>query len=359
MKKMFKIMLLYFFGWIFQAQAAIVPDLYQGVVPVHSEDENWSKQVKSAFEQVLVKLTGNASVKKTPEFQKSADQAKDYISRYSYTPRHDAAGTRLKVQFSKKPIDQLITELKLPVWQSDRPVTMAWIVLKQPDQVTLLNSEHPMAQKIEDYGHQRGIPIVLPLLDLSEMSEVNWQDVFSDDLTKLRQLSQRYDADYLLSGELKQDSDEQWQADWQLCSSFECHKFESASQGSELTIQDMVNQLADSLSSQAALSLSGHKNQLTLDIVQVSNFEHLQKVREQLEQLPSVNEVELASVSPNKLEFHLTLQASSKAFIKQLSQTHLFVPIQLGHHNQAWAYRMDPPMVVDGGEVESWPLSSR
>jgi hypothetical protein len=111
----------------------------------------------------------------------------------------------INVDFSATLINELLLDAKIPVWDSNRPSVLVWMALQ--DEVgdrSLLSSEtNPEIVKlIRDFADERGLPIIFPVLDFEDRRNVTEDTIWSLDESVVRQASERYGADSIMSGRL-------------------------------------------------------------------------------------------------------------------------------------------------------------
>jgi hypothetical protein len=111
----------------------------------------------------------------------------------------------INVDFSATLINELLLEAEIPVWDSNRPSVLVWMALQ--DEVgdrSLLSSEtNPEIVKlIRDFADERGLPIIFPVLDFEDRRNVTEDTIWSLDETVVKQASERYGADSIMSGRL-------------------------------------------------------------------------------------------------------------------------------------------------------------
>jgi hypothetical protein len=111
----------------------------------------------------------------------------------------------INVDFSATLINELLLEAKIPVWDSNRPSVLVWMALQdEAGDRSLLSSEtNPEIVKlIRDFADDRGLPIIFPVLDFEDRRNVTEDTIWSLDESIVRQASERYGADSIMSGRL-------------------------------------------------------------------------------------------------------------------------------------------------------------
>ena len=122
------------------ALAAAPVGLYAGQVPVNSQsDQELAEALKTAFAQVVVKLTGDSSALTRPEVAKAAAQPNRYVQQYQYeqSPVTENGQTQIRLtlvaQFNRESVDRLLHEVGVvPAAGSDATTDAAPVADARP-----------------------------------------------------------------------------------------------------------------------------------------------------------------------------------------------------------------------------------
>lgn len=167
--------------------------------------------------RVLSRTTGLASVPRSATVAKALITPERFYTKYVYFDPRDldterrglidnassGADTSLAVRFDFQPaaIKQLARDAQLPTWWSRRPLTMVWMVLDEPSGRKVVNhSAGKLRSELDARAKQRGLPIMLPLMDLQDSVQVNSAVVWGKFTDVLDQASERYMASQYLLG---------------------------------------------------------------------------------------------------------------------------------------------------------------
>ena len=192
------------------AVAAPVAGLYQVREPVQGDEaQSRDQALHDALKTLVQRLTGS---KTAADSQALADLRKDpqqIISQFGY----DADA--LVVEFDPGATDRALRAAGLPVWGANRPAILTWWVNEGVDGGQLVGESQDGSALLQRAAQHRGVAVRLPLADLSEQLLADQDQLFSQEPQALREASERYAADALMTVAAK-STGEQWQGRWQL-----------------------------------------------------------------------------------------------------------------------------------------------
>ncbi|HHX81361.1 MAG TPA: DUF2066 domain-containing protein [Pseudomonadaceae bacterium] len=202
------------------AQAAEMPGLYRAAVPVLSRDDVSERQraFRSALEEVLVKLTGRADIAQQPGLAEALRNAQPYVESFSYrsvTTGGEAAAIEstggaqdrmqllLETDFYRSQIETLLESARVPLWPPNRPDTLLWLAVQEASgQRSLASIGGPGSTwltQLQEVAQHKGLPLLLPVLDLEDRRALRPELLWSFDLDALRSASARYQVESILA----------------------------------------------------------------------------------------------------------------------------------------------------------------
>ena len=167
--------------------------------------------------RVLSRTSGLASVPRVPVIADALKNPERYYSKYVYFDPSDLGAKRrnqidnarqvgtktlaLRFDFQPTVIKQLARNAQLPTWWSRRASTLAWMVLDTPSgRAVVDHGTLAVGGALDFAAYQRGLPVLLPLMDLQDSVQVNAGVIWGKFTDVLDQASQRYRADQYLVG---------------------------------------------------------------------------------------------------------------------------------------------------------------
>ncbi|CAD5108682.1 DUF2066 domain-containing protein [Zestomonas carbonaria] len=190
--------------------AAMVADLYQVREPVASQTpEERDAALGRAFETLVQRLTGDAKAARSQALAAVRQDPQQVVSQYGYE------GQDLVVDFDPVSTERSLRQAGLPLWGANRPAILAWWLNSSSEGSNLVGDAQPSAEPLQRAAQHRGLPLRLPLADLSEQLVGTAENISAGQPDALQEASERYDADALLAVDAREE-DGQWQAQWRL-----------------------------------------------------------------------------------------------------------------------------------------------
>ena len=332
-RRYFKILGLFLFFFLPAAQAMVVKDLYSAQIPVVSQSQAVRiSGIKAAFSAVVVKVVGNSQTVQGVDMTAAAAGAENYVQQYSFEANPDATDTThpyiLQVDFAPNAINSFLLKENLPVWGQDRPLILFWVVNSKQGHKELIgaDSASDIATQIDKDTDLRGIPSILPLLDLADMNSVTTSDVMAPFLTTLQQASARYGSNAIVVVRVQQTA-KSIKTNWtlQVNDNTQNWKF----QGTQLNevISQGVNQVADALAGAFAVSDTMQQSELELHISGLQSLSAFADAKKYLESLAPVKSANIEQISADNVSFKLQLVGSVQDLQQAIGLDHVLRPV--------------------------------
>ena len=205
------------------AVAGSALDLYQAAVPVSGQGvEERNNAIGQAFSRVLVKVTGSRSAGEREGARELEGEAPGLVQQYRYQLAPSSTSTQsqgeqdaerqLLVRFDPRALQAALRDRGLPVWGTPRPTLLLWLALDQGGQRRFFQpeSDAELARAVERVGQERGISLLLPLMDLEDLNRLQVGELWGGFEAPLRNASERYGADLVLVGRIGRDGAVSW-----------------------------------------------------------------------------------------------------------------------------------------------------
>ncbi|MGE8187727.1 DUF2066 domain-containing protein [Pseudomonas sp. NPDC086278] len=190
-----------------------VKGLYQVRQPVSGQSAEVRDQAtQEALDTLVLRLTGDPKAVQNPGLAAIRKDPQQIISQYGF----DAGPPEvLKVDFDPASTEAALRRAGLSLWGANRPTILVWWLNDSTDGSNLVGDGQASAAPLRLAAQHRGLPLRLPLADLSEQLVATAPTLEGTDATPLRTASERYNADALLAVHAREEGG-QWQAKWHL-----------------------------------------------------------------------------------------------------------------------------------------------
>lgn len=203
--------------WGSALQATEVGDLYQAEAPAAGRTARHQQQATAdALRQVARKVTGrfDLSYEQLTGLLKRADTL---VQSYAFVGGGRGEPLRLQVSFDPAGVNAGLQQVGLPVWGSNRPKVLLWLVVEEAGKRRIASQEFDAAllQQVKAQSRQQGLPFDLPINDVTDMQAISAADVWAGFLDNVRLASERYHPDITVLAKVYK-AGLLWQGDWQI-----------------------------------------------------------------------------------------------------------------------------------------------
>jgi len=288
------------------ARAAPVNWLYDVEVPVTDQTaEVRGAAFKQALLVALKRMSGLGEVPMNPAIAAALESPQRFYVEYRYreedNPVSGATPPKLlllSVRFAENAIQKLINDSGLPLWSSNRPTTLAWVVVAENGARTVLgaNDRTVLSNALRSRARERGLPLVLPALDADEKLEVSEAVVWAGMSPALEQASERYTPDQILVGRVTHGAT--WAGDWQLVEHANAAHFTFDSPSVEAAAAAIVDRLVEQLVARYAVS-SGAQQRLQIQVEGIGDVGQYGALMKYLAGLEFIDSVQVQQVRTN------------------------------------------------------------
>jgi hypothetical protein len=291
--------------------------LYTGEVPIDSQEPSArDAAMQQALIQVLTKLTGS----KAPTAVPSAAQASQWAQQFRYEDHS------IEVQFDQKSVDDFLKRNNVKVWSGERPLTLVWMAVEENGTQAIVGEyEISMIQWQQLFvsdSKARGIPVLFPLLDLTDQQQVALNDVWYHVGSALKPAASRYQAENTLSGRIFQNLQTQlWSADWLLLlpNDEQVGWQNEGSTPSELikaSVDRFANEMANRSEKNASVTGAGS---VTLTIDNVNTGQKYMNLLSYLSSLTAIDTLTPIKLTATSVSLQLKLSGSLEQLQQQIA----------------------------------------
>ena len=292
------------------AHSTVVTDLYQATVDA---DRGQAAAFQDAMRRVIVRVTGERDGDAAPELADLITNAQRYVQTYRNVP-----GGKVAIGFDGKKVVSIIAGAGKPVWGRERPATLVWLAVDDSANRRRLvgaGDEGDLKAQIDAAADGRGLPLVWPKLDATDVAHVSANDVWSGSTQKLLEAAARYRADAVLIGKMNSGYGE-----WTLAAVGDIQQLRGGA-------TDGVNALADRLSEVLAASGTEAALTATLDVSGVDSLASYADLITTLEASSLIRSVSVTELAGDRVVLALNVRGTTDRLRRALAAQRKFEPL--------------------------------
>lgn len=364
-------------------QALQVTGLYSKRVELMNEsDADRNRAFREALAAVILKVTGNPRYLEDPSVVRALNSAQSYVEAISYSTETveipvsqapvtgssdaelldgnsvttaadsdnpDGSGlaasattapavvTRerryMNVDFASGLIDRMLIDAGIPIWNSNRPSVMVWMALQndEGERRLLTGEEAEIINTIRQFGEERGVPVIFPVLDFEDRRNLTADLVWTLDEEAIRRASARYAADSMLAGRLHFTASGELVGLWQFIFQDEVTVFDGFSTELQVYLEEPLNRITNELASYFAILPESAANQFVrLRVDGISDLQDYSSLIAYVSNLGLVQSVAPAMIQGERLELQLGLAGSPRQLHELIALDRDLLPIASG-----------------------------
>jgi len=298
------------------AVQAAAENLFESEVVVANQSPGVrSGAMKTALRQVLVRVAGQDAVLDTePAIMLLKDPAQ-LVQQYRYytVPDSQPAVLKMWVRFDGEAVRSALQQQGVSYWGAERPDTLVWLAVEDRGKryVVAADDGTEVYLQIEQAARQRGVPVLFPLMDLEDQSQVRFSDIWGGFFDNVLAASQRYNPQAVLIGRLNRSPSGAWSSRWQLDVAGKPSTWSDSRQELAVLAQQGIDDTADILASRFAVSQTGgNLNAVSINVTGVDSLTDYARLGDYLGGLTAVVAVQVEKVAGNNVQYALQLNGS-------------------------------------------------
>ncbi len=370
----------FIFIWIllpFNASALPVTGLYNYRVEVANEsDSERSRAFKDALTAVITKVTGDERWLLDPAIVSAINRAQSYVEAVEYeselvevpvdpalasaaeisadinsasngldpslptepdevvtAPQTQMIEQRyINVSFSSALINELLVQANIPIWGSNRPSVLVWMVLQNEigERTFLSNDSNPeIVSKIQAFAQERGLPIIFPLFDFEDRRSLPLDVIWSLDVEAMRSGSARYGADSILTGRLHFTAGGELVGLWQFDFQGSAERFDGFDSDLDAYLMKPLKQVTTQLASYFAIVPEASSAQtIVLRVEGIQDLQDYSSLLNYVNSLGLVQKVTMGSIEGRRLDVRVNLLGDTTQLSELIALDRDLLPIQ-------------------------------
>lgn len=354
------------------SEALQVTGLYSQRVAVANESEaERARAFQEALRAVVLKVTGERRWLEHPAVQRAISNAQQYVEGISYSsgrvpiPQEEQEAmaaaraaelleaaapdaepratlpalptTRqqryINVDFADSLIDRMLADADIPVWGSNRPSVLLWMVLQNPGGARAMLTPDSNAEIVaiaRDFAEERGLPIIFPLLDFADRRNLSESQVWALDEESIRAASQRYGADSILAARLHFTASGEMVGLWKFIFQDEVQTFDGFAEDLQSYLDGPLDRVTTDLANYFAIDREfGGQQELSVVVEGVDDLRAYSALLDYIRALGLVESVTTTGLEADRLELRLRLAGSARQFDELVALDRNLLPAEV------------------------------
>lgn len=330
---------LYIVFYSLLSSAIEVKDLYVSKIIVNSQTKaERNKALELAMKAVILKVGGQNSSLEHPLIQDEIKLFNSYVRQYNY--EQDNNINRLVVVFDETKINSLLVQANLAIWGRLRPKVLLWVVSEEGLIRKILSESTPteLPKLVDDFSNERGLPIIMPLMDLTDVNQISTSDIWGRFADPIKVASLRYNPEALVIVRISDNSlvehnnnnsdcqplcqQKSYAVDWSFISDSQNKntlEFGKQYHGADelALLKQALSDITENIYQRYALSATTN-NEMIIDVANIESFSSYITISSFLNDLSSVQTVKLISAQGTNRRFNLSLLGSKQSLLASL-----------------------------------------
>jgi hypothetical protein len=301
-------------------------NLFEADVPVDSQQPDLrTAYMKTALQEVLVRVTGQPEVLNRGSVRSMLDTPERFVQQYRYFTLPESSPPRLmlRVDFDGGAIQQALRQQGVAYWgKSERPEILLWLAVDDRGTRYIASAQDgsDASRELQQAARQRGIPLLLPLMDLEDQSQVRFTDLWGGFFDGVQSASARYKPGDVLIGRLNRSPSGGWVARWDMRAGRDSGSWSGTGDDLGGVLQAGIDTLSERLAADVASTEMGAVTGVTrITVEDVNTLLAFARVDDYLSSLTAIRRLELARVDGSTLQYALQLAGSLDGLTQTLA----------------------------------------
>ena len=292
---------------------AFATPLYEANIKIpNKSDIAWKNGLQNIACQVFIKVSGKINICQVIPIHSELNDIEEKINQFNYQ-NHDN-DLWLSVAFDPGFIDQTLKKYHQPIWKTQRPKTLMWLVLNQDEQ-----SVRTYEKLIKNAAESRGIEFQTPIYDFGDTHGLQILET-PNLITEIQKRSKKYHTQNLVIGIENADH-----IQWHLISEDNHIEWTAPNADIKKAISNMIEHTADYYAEENADYDTTHGYEaLFIEIYDVYSYTDYIKVLEQLKHIQDIEDIDVVEFSDHHLLIHITIKNGVGAFVSHIEKINHF-----------------------------------
>jgi hypothetical protein len=315
------------------AHGVEMPSLYTVEVPFDRGAQNAQNDAyRAALTEVLIRVTGTTAVVESEQLATLFPNPAQFVSRYRPGP-----DDTLVVTLERDAIERVLRQAGAPVWGTDRPLTLVWLAVdwglgereivgaddpeRLPADARSIDRNQLLRERVQEVAGRRGIPVAFPLLDIEDMTNLSFSDIWGGFDEPLLFASDRYGATSVLVGRIRPDDLEAPHWTWY----FANQRVDWVGEP-----EDAIGTLANSLAAELVVDPNQSIDTIRLTISGINTVVAYGRVQQFIENLRGIDSLVIDTVAADRIIYEVRIQGGMERLRSTLATSGMLEPVQSG-----------------------------
>jgi len=282
--------------------------LYTAQVPFdQEEDDPRAHAYDLALAYVLMRVAGSELSADRERVELLFPNPASYVVQFR-------VGTQdtLWVSFDGDAIETTLRQAGQTVWGGDRPLTLIWLAvdwgrgereiisaddsLRRRGEGRSIDRNRRLRQRVLDSAQRRGLPVVFPLLDTTDLQKVRFSDLWGGFDDAVLEASRRYEANSILVGRIRPGSSQRNR--WS-------YYFGGAEYSWTGEPEMVISLLGDVLAAEYAIRGSAPLDYIELTVAGLDSIDAYGAVQKLLSELTIIENFSIAEVHGDQIRYRV------------------------------------------------------
>lgn len=243
----------------------------------------------------------------------------------TYVIQYRAKGDEtLWVSFDGQAIEQVLRNSGQTVWGADRPLTLVWLAVdwgqgrreiisaddpeRSQGQGRSINRNKRLRERVLAIAEKRGLPLVFPLLDTTDLQGVSFSDIWGGFDERIIDASRRYDANSILIGRIRPSpSRENWS-----------YYFGTEDRSWNGSPEVVVSRIADLLAAEFSVGGNAPIDTVTLSVSGIQTVEAYGTLQQTLAGISLIERCIIVEVAGDRVSYRVDVRGGANRLARAL-----------------------------------------
>jgi hypothetical protein len=303
------------------AVAVEVPTLFTAVVPYDREAEDpRGDAYQAALSEILLRVSGSELANDPEAVAALFPNPASLVMQF-----RPGADETLWVSFDGQAIEQLLRNNGYTFWGAERPLTLVWLAVDwgqgereivaadDPERTSYearsIDRNRLLRERLIEVGEKRGLPLVFPLLDTTDLQSVTFADIWGGFDEAILDASRRYDVNSVLIGRIRPESGQQ--SRW-------TYHFSGAQNAMSGPPEVALGQVANLLAAEFAVAGDAPLESVALNISGIVSVEAYGAVQGILKDIALIERFMVTEVSGDRISYRVEIRGGSDRLARAL-----------------------------------------